>query len=88
MPKPPRTVVGKLWEVVGKLWEEMLASAGVLYCPVSGAPVMDLGTATDTVQSAIWEVLNAISGALNGRDGGVEAALNGLRDAMAATAEA
>eukprot|EP00966_Prymnesium_polylepis_P160947 3719143-Prymnesium_polylepis.1 len=67
-------------------WKEaqtMLSSAGVLYCPVSGTPVMDLQNATDAVQSAIWEALTAISGALSGRDGGVEAALNGLRDAMA-----
>jgi hypothetical protein len=68
--------------------QEMLASAGVLYCPVSGTPVMDLSTATDTVQSAIWEVLTAISGMLSGKENGVDAAMEKLRGAMAATAEA
>ena len=71
-------------------WKEaqgMLSAAGVIYCPVSGTPVMDLGTATDAVRSAIWGVLSAISSALSGRDGGVEAALNGLRDTMAVRVE-
>jgi hypothetical protein len=72
-------------------WKEaqgMLSAAGVLYCPVSGTPVMDLSTATDTVQSAIWEVLTAISGVLSGKENGVETAMDKLRDAMATPAEA
>ena len=69
--------------------QEMLASAGVLYCPVSGTPVMDLSTASDATQGAIWNALAAISGALAGKgESGLEAALNGIRDAMAAPAEA
>jgi len=68
--------------------QEMLAAAGVLYCPVSGTPVMDLSTATDAAQSAIWEALTAISSALSGKESGVEGALNRLRAAMAAPAEA
>ena len=67
--------------------QDMLSAAGVIYCPVSGTPVLDLGKATDAVRGAIWEVLSAISSALSGRDGGVEAALNGLRDTMAVRVE-
>eukprot|EP00966_Prymnesium_polylepis_P098231 2275119-Prymnesium_polylepis.1 len=72
-------------------WKEaqaMLSAAGALYCPVSGTPVMDLSTATDTVQSAIWEALAAISGVLSGKENGVETAMDKLRDAMATPAEA
>ena len=72
-------------------WKEaqgMLSAAGVIYCPVSGTPVMDMSTATDTVRSAIWEAHAAISSAPSGKkESGVEAARNDLRDAMAATAE-
>ena len=69
--------------------QEMLASAGVIFCPSSGTPVMDLSTASDATQGAIWNALAAISGALAGKgESGLEAALNGLRDAMATPAEA
>jgi hypothetical protein len=68
------------WEAA----QELLSAAGVVFCPNSGAPIMELGSASTEVRAAIWKVLLTISKTLKDGSAGtdLDASLNMLQTAL------